>query len=104
MKIFVSLPITGREDSLQERFESAMDFIKEHYPDAEIEYQSNLKVLSSEQRSCSEEEFPYYMGKDIQSVLECDAILMCEGFQHSIGCLLEYRAAELFKKQIIIEN
>ena len=44
------------------------------------------------------------MGKDIQKVLECDAILMCEGWENSKGCQLEHKAAELFNVKIIYKK
>lgn len=104
MKIFISIPITGREDTLKERYENALEWISEHFEDAETVAQSNLEMLIESKKSVPDDEFPYYMGKDIQAVLEADAILMCDGWEHSIGCLLEHRAAELFRIKIIEEN
>ena len=47
--------------------------------------------------------FVFY-GEDIAKVLESDAILMCDGWEHSKGCQLEHRAAELFDIEIIFKR
>ena len=42
------------------------------------------------------------MGKDIEAVILCDAILMCPGWdwEKSRGCLVEKYTAEIYKKDI----
>ena len=44
------------------------------------------------------------MGEGIAKVLECDSILMCDGWEYSKGCQLEHRAAELFDIEIIFKE
>lgn len=104
MKIFISLPFTGKEDTLFERLNDAKQWVKDNYPTAEIITQSNIDIIASEQKSVADEQFPFYMGQDIQYILESDAILMCEGWESSRGCQLEYRAAELFDVYIIFKK
>lgn len=55
---------------------------------------------------CPEPDKPYsyYMGKDIEALLECDAIFLCEGWQNSKGCMAEFEVARIYNKQILSEK
>lgn len=95
MKIYVSLPITGHDI---EQAKARAAIIKQ--------------LLSSEWNTvitpfdvCPEKDKPYsyYMGRDIEALLECDAIFMANGWESSKGCNLEYNAAVLYGKQIFTE-
>ena len=44
------------------------------------------------------------MGKDIEALLECDAIYMCEGWQNSKGCMAEFEVARIYGKEIMFEK
>lgn len=50
-----------------------------------------------------EAKYAYCMGKDIEKLLLCDAVLFANGYPHSKGCLLEKQAAEVFKKLRLYE-
>ena len=52
----------------------------------------------------SDKPYSYYMGKDIEALLECDAIYLCEGWQNSKGCIAEFEMARIYGKEIIIEQ
>ena len=55
---------------------------------------------------CPEPDKPYsyYMGKDIEVLLECDAIFLCEGWQNSKGCMAEFEVARIYGKEIMFER
>jgi hypothetical protein len=40
------------------------------------------------------------MGRDIEALLECDAIYLASGWGNSRGCNLEYTAALIYGKHI----
>lgn len=44
-----------------------------------------------------------HMGKDIQALLECDAVFFCRGWQDSKGCQAEYEVARIYGKQMVFE-
>ena len=94
-KYYVSLPISGYD--LTERKLCAIcaeKQIVERYP-------KPLQVITPFV-VCPESDKPYsyYMGKDIEALLECDIVCFCEGWQNSDGCMLEFAAAKIYKKEI----
>ena len=97
-KYYVSLPISGYD--LTERKLCAIcaeKQIVERYP-------KPLQVITPFD-VCPEPDKPYsyYMGKDIEALLECDAIYLCEGWQDSKGCMAEFAVAKIYDKEIIME-
>lgn len=40
------------------------------------------------------QKYAYYMGRDIEKLLLCDAVYFCEGWQESRGCRVESYIAE----------
>ena len=92
MKIYISLPISGRPmDEVRDESEKAKAAIEElgHVPVSPLDVSSDPDVPYSE-----------HIGKDISALLECDAIVLLKGFDVSRGCLLEMEAARIYDKQI----
>ena len=98
-RIYVSLPISGYD--LAERKQCAIRAEK-HIADR---YPKPLQVITPF-TVCPEPDKPYsyYMGKDIEALLECDAIYLCEGWQNCKGCMAEFKVARIYNKQILFEK
>lgn len=92
MKIYISLPITGRDI---EEVESSCIFAA-----GVIEKKGHTAVSPLEVSSNPDASYAEHMGKDITVLLECDAVLFLDGWEYSGGCLLEQRAAELYHKTL----
>lgn len=97
-RIYVSLPISGYD--LDERKLYAMwvkSLIKDKYP-------KEVKVITPF-NVCSEPDKPYsyYMGKDIEALLECNAVYFCKGWQNSKECMAEFEVARIYGKEITFE-
>lgn len=90
MKVYISIPITGRN---MEDVKAEASKAKSLFEDAITKFE----VCSEENKSYS-----YYMGRDIEELLECDAIYLCKGWQNSKGCQAEYQIAKIYDKQILI--
>lgn len=96
MKVYISLPITGHP--LEECRQRADKF------------KQKLTQLGHESITpfdvCQEENKPYshYMGKDIESLLECDAIFLACNWYESKGCHLEKQAANIYGKIVLDEE
>ena len=96
--IYVSLPISGYDldgrKAEAERIKSKLNFCG----------LSIIEVITPFD-VCPEPDKPYsyYMGKDIEALLECDAIYLCERWQNSKGCMAEFEVARIYGKEIIFE-
>lgn len=105
-RIYVSLPISGYD--LEERKKYANDakflvarLLQEDALDQYKQFQNTITPFDV----CPEKDksYSYYMGKDIEALLECDAVYMCKGWQKSKGCMAEFAVAKIYGKEIIIE-
>lgn len=92
MRIYISLPITGRDiDDVGEEAARAEEAIRRagHTP---------VSPLALEHRD--PEDYPAVMGTDITALLCCDAVMFLPGWKDSRGCRLEHAAARIYGKHI----
>ena len=98
-RLYVSLPISGYDlderKSEAERIKSKLNFCGLSI----IEVVTPFDVCPE-----ADKPYSYYMGKDIEALLECDAIYMCEGWQNSKGCMAEFEVARIYGKEIIFDR
>lgn len=113
--IYVSLPISGREDTYEERLKQAVDYCKENYKDwdiitpKEISETLDEAALQDAMLSGKDPNLKYedYLLTDLHVIINsADAVLMCEGWEESRGCQIEKFIAEKFEKEIhyLIQN
>jgi len=88
-KIYISLPITGHEDLAKLR--------------AEVGQKGFDAVTPFDVSPDSNASYAEHMGRDIQALLECDAVYFCRGWQDSKGCQAEYEVAKIYGKQMVFE-
>ena len=103
MKVYISLPITGLDLEVQKLVaEQAAERIRamgdEPVNPFDVPYPPNIGSLTEEQL------WAYYMGRDIEQLLLCDAIYFCNGWQKSKGCNIEYLVAVIAQKEMLFEN
>ena len=102
-RIYISIPISGHD--LEEAKEKARDIRKCLLWD-EFDWEEGWSTdVITPFDVCPEPDKPYsyYMGKDIEALLECDAIYLCEGWQNSKGCMAEFEVARIYGKKIMFE-
>lgn len=95
MKIYVSLPITGHDLA---EVKKRADIIKQFLSSDWNEVVTPFDICSDTDKTYS-----YYMGRDIEALLDCDAIFMANGWEGSKGCNLEHSAAVIYGKHIFTE-
>ena len=104
-RIYISIPISGHD--IEEVKAKAIDIIERLLWDVfELKKGRNRPDVITPFDVCPEPDKPYsyYMGKDIEALLECDAIYLCEGWQNSKGCMAEFEVARIYGKEIIFER
>lgn len=107
MRIYVSTPITSRKpekwgDKWNEAYASVLDIerrmraMKPEYACADFVSTFSFNPAAG----ISEAEA---MGNCIQAVLMSDMVVMDDGWQRSLGCQLELKAAKLYGKEWIFK-
>ena len=94
MKIYISGPISGY--NLNER-KAAFGKVQEYLLNKG--YKQPVNPFSSEVKSYSD-----YMRADLKLLLDCDAIFLMNGWNHSKGCIAERNVAEICGMKIIKEE
>ncbi|MDR2004139.1 MAG: DUF4406 domain-containing protein [Prevotella sp.] len=93
-RLYISLPITGF--SLDEVRKQAEAYRKIWNKEYEVITPFDVNPDAGEGKPYS-----YYMGKDIEALLECDCIYMAPGWMHSKGCNAEYQIARIYGIEIL---
>lgn len=91
-KIYISLPITGRDYDEVTAQANAMQEKIERVGCTAV----NPLVINDKDAS-----YEVAMGKCIQELLKCDYIMFAPGWWKSKGCQLEHKAATLFRIKTI---
>lgn len=94
-KIYISLPITGRD------FDEVESEIL--YVSGVLEREGYRVVTPIDFDVNPDLDTPYHelLGNDIKALMECDEVCLCPGWEKSKGCQLENFVAQLWDKEII---
>ena len=102
-KIYISLPIAFQEDTVYQRNNDAKVYLRDHF--RKYEWVSPIDTNHIDDEALGNhlaiERTAYYMGRDIEQVILCDAILMCPGWENSKGCKVEKFTAETYGKEVL---
>ncbi len=96
MRIYISGPITGMEDTARQRFKEAVAELLVKYSRRKIKvniidpFWANDRVFEHFQETPSHDD---YMITSMAMLSLCDAIYMMEGWVNSEGCKQEYQYA-----------
>ena len=92
-KVYVSLPISGHNiNYVKGKAERAAQYLR----DKGYEPVTPFDVSQDENASYAE-----HMGKDINALLDCDAVFFLRGWEQSKGCQLERHAAMIYDKEMM---
>lgn len=86
-RLYISGPMTGYPDHNHKTFNHVAAVIKERY---NIDYFSPAEIFNGDLTLSRHE----YMLEDIRGLIECDAIVMIEGWESSKGASLELEIAK----------
>lgn len=92
-KVYVSLPISGHDINwVKKKAERAAQYLR----DKGYEPVTPFDVSQDENASYAE-----HMGKNINALLDCDAVFFLRGWEQSKGCQLERHAAIIYDKEMM---
>ncbi len=92
MKIYLSLPIITTEiDRCKKRAER----MKKQLANKGHEVITPFDISAGKKKTYS-----YFVGKDIEALMLCDAIFLMSGWSESKTCNLEWRCAQIYNKEI----
>ena len=98
MKLYISIPITGRP--LHEAKHQA-EVIK-----AKLEPHGHECITPFDVCPEADKSYGYYMGRDIEALLadDIEGVVFGNGFHNSKGCQLEQAAAQIYGKHIVYQS
>lgn len=101
-KIYISLPMSGQEDTILERYTKAEFELKNKFGD-DIEIKGPYNVIDFKEPDKFEydRDWCYYMAKDVEDLLRSDAIYLTKGWSKSKGCRVEKAISAEMEKEII---
>ena len=103
--IYISLPITGHEDTYERRLDEAVEYVKEKYP--EYDRIITPKYVADELNERLDPIIPKYkdyLYEDIGVIKICDAIFMCRDWCYSGGCNAEWAFASAIGLTILYQD
>lgn len=110
IKVYISLPITGQENTVMERCMEAKERLETIFKEAytqdyelEVVFPKDVEKIGTPEQD-NTKPLSYWIGEDIKLLMECDAVYVCAGYQESNGCQLEYQCADIYEKKILCEG
>lgn len=96
MKVYISLPISGKDIDRQREHADRMK--------AALSRAGHKPVNPFENYCGDNPTYADYLCYDLRILADCDAIMLCDGWQFSRGCRIERMFAEEFGKHIMYES
>lgn len=94
MRIYISVPISGLDLATQQILAAqTAEKIRTLGHEPVNPFETPLAPPEWPER----QKYAYYMGRDIEKLLLCDAVYFCEGWHESKGCLVESYIAETYR-------
>ena len=101
-KIYISLPISGHEDTYEQRLDAAVKYVKEKHPEyGEIVTPKDVAKNLERAYFPLQPKYKDYLFSDLEEIYDCDAIFMCRLWSQSHGCQAEYAFAQAIGIEIL---
>lgn len=101
--IYISLPMASVENTVRERYIDAVNKIKSNKELSNYEIRGPVNILDFTENGLKEtrkHKYSWYMGRDIEVLLDCQAIYMTNGWENSKGCNAELAIAKIYGLKI----
>ena len=101
--IYISLPISGHEDTYEKRLDDAVEYVKKMYPKYKIIITPKEVAGRLEDYQPMKPKYKDYLLADLEAIAHCDAIFMCKGWYDSDGCFAERAFAKAIGLKILYQ-
>ena len=101
--IYISIPISGHEDTYEQRLDEAVEYVKKMYPDVYIITPKEIAERLEDYQPMKPT-YKDYLLADMEAIAHCDAIFMCRGWNDSYGCFAELAFAEAIGLEILYQG
>ena len=88
-RIYISLPITGHEDTYEQRLDAAVEYVKTNYPEYDNIITPKEIAKRLEDMLPMKPTYKELLLADMEAIAHCDAIFVCKGWRDSKGCLAD---------------
>lgn len=96
MKIYISLPITGKEKEAREKADKVKTMLSKMGWEVINPFEIYVGASAS---------YGQHLGADVTALIDhADAIFLCKGWENSPGCRIEHFVAQEMKKKVIFEE
>lgn len=102
-KIYISIPIAGRENDVFKRVAKVENELQNMGYETYNPLEGNGQNKDNIGTHLEPDNVALFLGNDIYQLMKCDGIYMCEGWHNSKGCQLELKCAQLYGKKIMYE-
>lgn len=102
--VYISLPISGHEDTYEQRLDEAVEYVKETYPEYERIITPKDIAERLEDMLPMKPKYKDYLLADMEAIAHCDAIFMCRNWYISKGCSAERAFAEAIGVKRLYQN
>ena len=107
-RIYISLPITGHEDTYGQRLKEAFKWCKEKYPQSFVVTPKDISDRINNTRvekGLPNPSYADYLSADLHFIMcYVDIVVFCDGWENSRGCRIEHLVAKEFGKEIIYKT
>lgn len=104
-KIFLSGPMTGIEKYNFPKFDFYETAITEHYPEVSVVNPANIaRKYKVKEVLADKHVFDKMIIEELQALMECDSILLFDGWETSVGAKKELLFALQLGKRVILEK
>ena len=100
--IYISIPISGHEDTYEQRLDEAVEYVKKMYQDVYIITPKEIAERLEDYQPMKPK-YKDYLLADMEAIAHCDAIFMCRGWNDSYGCFAELAFAEAIGLTILYQ-
>lgn len=87
---FISLPISGKELEAMDKAKEIKDWLTSHLEG--IEVVTPFEICDND----LDKPYSWYMGKDIEKLLQCNVVIQADGWEESKGCRCEATTADIY--------